>query len=74
MYNYGLDHRELGEQFLVLTYFPLMFEGMSSSYGGQTSQDQGIYGDNGGETKENCGVDVFVTSKSIHPYILCIVP
>ena len=33
MYNYGLDHRELGEQFLVLTDFPLMCEGRISSYG-----------------------------------------
>ena len=33
MYVYGLDHGELGEHFLVLTYFPLMCEGRSSSYG-----------------------------------------
>ena len=33
MYNYGLDHRKLGENFLVLTDFPLMCEGGSSSYG-----------------------------------------
>ena len=32
MYNYGLDHKELGEQFLVLTDCPLMCEGGSSSY------------------------------------------
>ena len=33
MYNYGLDHRELGEHFLLLTDCPLMCEGASSSYG-----------------------------------------
>ena len=33
MYNYGLDHRELGEQFLLLTHCPLMCEGRRSSYG-----------------------------------------
>ena len=33
MYNYGLDHRELGEHFFVLTYFLLMCEVKSSSYG-----------------------------------------
>ena len=54
MYAYGLDHRELGEQFLVLTNSPLMCEGRSSSYGRQTSQDQGRNGDNGGEIGEDC--------------------
>ena len=33
MYDYGLDHRELSEQFFVLTYFPMICEGSSSSYG-----------------------------------------
>ena len=33
MYNYGLEHRELGEHFLVLIDYPLMCEGRSSSYG-----------------------------------------
>ena len=33
MYDYGLDHGELGEQFFVLTDCPLMCEGRSSSYG-----------------------------------------
>ena len=37
MYNYGLDHRELCGQFLVLTDFPLMCEGKISSYGRHTS-------------------------------------
>ena len=37
MYDYGLDHRELGEQFFVLTYCPLMCEGRSSSYGKKAS-------------------------------------
>ena len=37
MYNYGLERRELGEQFLVLTDCPLICEGMSSSYGRYTS-------------------------------------
>ena len=32
MYNYGLDHREICGQFLVLTDGPLMCEGRSSSY------------------------------------------
>ena len=33
MYDYGLDHGELGEHFLVLTDCPLMCKGRSSSYG-----------------------------------------
>ena len=33
MYNYGLYHRELGEQYLVLTDCPLVCEERSSSYG-----------------------------------------
>ena len=33
MYEYGLDHGELGEHFFVLTDFPLMCEGINSSYG-----------------------------------------
>ena len=33
MYVYGLDHGEIGENFLVLTNSPLMCEGRSSSYG-----------------------------------------
>ena len=37
MYSYGLDHRRLGEFFLVLTDCPLMSEGRSSSYGQWTS-------------------------------------
>ena len=37
MYNYGLDHRELCGQFLVLIDCPQMCEGRSSSYGRQTS-------------------------------------
>ena len=37
MYNYSLDHRELGEQFLVLTVFPLTCEGRISLYGRYTS-------------------------------------
>ena len=52
MYVYGLDHVELGEQFLVLTNFPLMCEGRSSLYGRWTSQDHGNNGDNSGETRE----------------------
>ena len=32
MYNYGLDHRELCGNFLVLIDFPLMSEGISSWY------------------------------------------
>ena len=55
MYVNGLDHVELGEQFLVLTDFPLMCEGMSSSYGQQKSQDHGNNGDNSGETEETHG-------------------
>ena len=53
MYNYGLDHRELGEQFLVLIDFPLMCEGMGSLYGRQTSQDQGRNCDNVREIEED---------------------
>ena len=52
MYVYGLDHVEIGEHFFVLTYFPLMCEGRSSSYGRCTSQDHGNNGDNSGETGE----------------------
>ena len=33
MYNYGLDHRDLGEPFFALTDCPLVCEGRSSSYG-----------------------------------------
>ena len=33
MYHYGLDHGELGKQFLVLTDFPLMCQDRISSYG-----------------------------------------
>ena len=53
MYNYGLDHRNICGHFLVLTDSPLMCEGRSSSYGRQTTYDQGRNGDNDGETREN---------------------
>ena len=33
MSNYGLDHRDPGDQFSVLTDCPLICEGRSSSYG-----------------------------------------
>ena len=33
MYDYGLDHEELGEHFFVLIECPLMCEGRSSLYG-----------------------------------------
>ena len=52
MYVYGLDCVELGEHFLVLTYFPLICEGKSSSYGRWTSYDHGNNGHNSGETRE----------------------
>ena len=55
MHNYGLDHRDLGEHFLVLKYFPLMCEDKSSSYARLTSQDQGRNGDNSGENGGNHG-------------------
>ena len=51
MYVCGLDHVELGEQLFVLTDWPLMSNGMSSSYGRQASQDHG----NSGETGETYG-------------------
>ena len=59
MYNYGLDDREPCGQFLVLKNSPLMCEGESSSYGQQTSQDQGRNGDNGRETIGNRGGFIF---------------
>ena len=37
IYDYGLDHGELGEHFLVLTYYSLMCEYKRSSYGWYTS-------------------------------------
>ena len=55
MYVYGLDHGELGKQFLVLTDCPQMCEVKSSSYSRQTSQDHGNNGDNNGETGETHG-------------------
>ena len=33
MYDYGLDHGELGEHLFLLIDFPLMYEGRRSSYG-----------------------------------------
>ena len=38
MYDYGLDHRELGD-FFLLADCPMMCEGISSSYDRYKSQD-----------------------------------